>query len=211
MQSLKTPLAEKNLDSAFELMKTRKYDEAEALLEKGMKEAEQKKDIVLVGVYSSAFGVLLKLKKEFRKSWKFYEQAEKCIPDDLSLKLISCRLLADYFGQYDTVIRKMEKVIQLAKEDPILQHQANTLAGYASFKKGDKKRGIDFFRKSMADGFKGLQTAANLDFKLVGELVKKKQEKDLCRQYLEMALKWTQTTKEKPYQQLIRRMLDQIV
>lgn len=211
MQSLNNTLIEKNLNTAFERMKLKKYDEAKALLDKGIKEAEKKKDVVLMGVYCSAFGVLFKLKKEFRKSWKFYEQAEKCIPGDLSLKLISCRLLADYFGQYDTVIRKMEKVIETAPHDPILQHQASTLAGYAFFKKGDKKKGIEFFKKSMADGFKKLQTAANLDFKLVGELLRKKQEKELCRQYLETALKFAQSTKEKPYQQLIHQMLKKIL
>ncbi|MDO8519794.1 MAG: hypothetical protein Q7T11_06485, partial [Deltaproteobacteria bacterium] len=162
---------------------------------------------VLQGLHYSAFGILFKLKKEFRKAWKFYEQAERLIPDDPALKIISSRLLVDYFGQYDTVIRKMEKILKTVS-DFILRHQILTVLGLAYLRSGNKKKGAECLKDAMGKNFDGLQSAANLDLKLVGEMVRKKVDLKLCRDYLTAAATLAKKTKDAPHEKFIKRLLD---
>lgn len=208
MDALLQPVRSKNLQKAFVLMQKKKLADAEKLLESGLKEAESKKDLTMSALYCSAFGVLFKLKKEFRKAWKFYERAEKIYPEEPSLKLISGRLLVDYFGQYDTVIRKMEKVIERHAGNPVLLHQALTLKGIAHLRQGQKDKAIESLKRSMEDGFEPLKTCVNLDFKLVEEMMKKKVFADLCREFLEKANALSRKSREKGFQKMTQRLLD---
>ena len=127
MQKINERIQSKSIYKAFELMRGKKFDEAESLLSKGLSEAKAARDLVLTGLFYSAYGILFKLKKEYRKSWKYYEQAEKLIPDDPALKIISARLLVETFGQYDTAIRKMEKIVPKLGSDMTFLHQAYTV------------------------------------------------------------------------------------
>lgn len=197
----------KNLAKCFSLMHRKKLDDAEKLISQGLKEAEYKRDLNLQGLYWSAFGVLHKLKKDFRKAWKCYDQAEKLIPDDPALKIISSRLLIDYFSQYDTVLKKMEKIEEGCKGNTAFLHQIHALMGLAWLKKGDRKKAAEFLKRSMEGGFKGLESSVNLDLKLLEELMKKKVEPMLCKAYLETALKFAQANKEKVFEKLFKLFL----
>lgn len=208
MQSPDTKIGSKPLYQAFELIHRKKLPEAEALLTQGLKEAEAARDLTLIGLYYSAFGVLYKIKKDYRKAWKYYEKAEKNIPDDPALKIISARLLVDYFGQYDTVIRKMEKVLSQVKESFPLVHEVYNIQGLAYLKKGNKKQALECLKASRGDDFKGLQTAANFDFRLLQELVRKKIDLNYCHEYLKAAQNYVQGTREVPYQKMISRLLE---
>lgn len=208
--SIDSPIHSQLLFQAFALIKAKKWDEAEKLLSEGLKDAELKKDLSLIGLFHSAFGIFYKLKKEFRKSWKHYEQAEKLFPEDLSLKLISSRLLVDFFGQYDTVLRKMDKVLASAELNFPMAHQAYTLKGLACLRKSDKKRASESLQLAMGKNFEGLQSGANFDWSLVSEMIKKKIEPNLCRDYLNAANQFVKKTKEKPYEELIQRLLKKL-
>jgi len=208
MQKMDSKIQSKELYKAFEWMRKKKLEEAEKCLQKGLEEAKAVKDLVLEGLYYSAYGVLYKIKKDFRQAWKYYERAEKLIPDDPALKIISSQLLIDYFGQYDTAIRKMEKVIKQVGKDVIFLHQAYTIQGLGYLKKGDKKKALEALKKSIGDDFKGLQTVANIDFRLMQEMAKKKTALDTCRLFLEKALAFAKGTKEKQNQKILEKMLE---
>lgn len=209
MQSLNNKIESKDLYKAFELLNQKKLDEAEKLLVKGLNEAKAANDPLLTGLFYSAHGILYKLKKDFRKAWKFYEQAEKLIPDDPALKIISSRLLVDYFGQYDTAIRKMNKVIEKVGDDLTFLHSAYGIQGLSYLKKGNKKKALECLEKSIGDNFKGLQSAANLDFRLVEALMKKKTELKSCRSFIEKALAFAKQTKERQHERILKRLLDE--
>ncbi len=206
-QNLNSPIRSKSFLKALDLIRQKKYDAAEEILLKGVKEAEEQKDAVLAAVYYSTHGLLCKLKKDFRNAWKSYEKAEKLIPEDPALKIISSRLLVDYFGQYDTVIKKIDKVISQVGDDLTFLHQAYTLQGLAYLGKGNKDKAVASLKKSMGDNFKGLQTSANLDYQLVGELIRKKKDIPACRDFLNQALLFAKSKKEKMSQTLIEKML----
>lgn len=198
----------KSLYQAFEAMRAKKWEEAETFLKAGLAHAESEKDLVLMGLYYSAYGVFYKLQHEFKKSWRYYEQAEKLLPDDPYLKIISSRLLVDCFGQYDTAIRKMDKILTSPETINFpLAHQAHTLKGLALFRKGDKKRAAESLQLAMGKNFEGLQSGINFDWSLVSEMVKKKIELTLCRDYLNAALQFVKKTKEKPCEELIQKLL----
>lgn len=205
---LDEPIKAKRLLLAFGLMNEKKYDQAEKALTEGLKEAETARDLVLQGLHYSAFGVLSKLKKDFRKAWKYYEQAEKLIPDDLALKIISARLLVEYFGQYDTVIRKMEKAAKMEGADFVFLHQILTTQGLAYLRAGNKKKAAECLKKAMGKNFDGIQSMVNLDLKLVGEMTAKKVDPPLCRAYLNGAATFAKKTKEGVHEKIIKRLLD---
>ncbi|MBI2339685.1 MAG: hypothetical protein HYU99_04875 [Deltaproteobacteria bacterium] len=208
MQKMNERIQSKAIYKAFELMRQKKFDESEAVLTEGLKEAQTARDLVLTALFYSAYGVLFKLKKEYRKAWKYYEQAEKLIPDDPALKIISSRLLVDYFGQHDTVIRKMEKILPKLGNDMTFLHQAYTVLGLAYLKKGNKKKAGECLTKSAGNDFKGLQSGANFDFRLVEEMMKKKNNPAACRGFLEKALAFVKETKEIQHERILKRLLD---
>lgn len=195
------------LNKAFELLQKKKFGEAETLLAQGLQEAKENKNKILEGLFYSAHGIYHKLKKEFRKAWKYYEKAEKLIPDDPALKIITARLLIDSFGQHDLVIKKMEKIIPLVGRDPTFLHPIYTILGLAYLKKGNRQKAVECVLQSMGADFLGLQTAANLDFRLVEALLQKKAAVPECRIFLEKALLFSKQTKEVSFQKLISQML----
>lgn len=206
MQSADSPIQSKLLIESFELMKFKKFEEAKIRLEKGLHEAELAKDHTLQALFNSALGVLCKLQKEFRKSWKYYETAEKLMPDDMALKLISSRLLVDYFGQYDTVLKKTEKVLSIVKKNDPLFHMAHTIRGLAFLRKGEKKMAVECLKLS-AD-FENAKTAANIDLQLVGELIRKKIDRQACIHFLNQALQLAKANREARFEKVIARLIN---
>ncbi|MFO1518053.1 MAG: hypothetical protein U1F57_00080 [bacterium] len=201
--ALDEPIRSARLEKAMERISARDFDKAEVELNAGLQEAEKSKDPVMEALFYSTLGVLYKLKKDYKGAWRFYDKAEKILPNDPALKLISARLLVDVFGQYDTAIKKAEKVLKLAQYDHPFSHQAHVTLGLAFLKKGQKKKAVDCLKKSMKDDFEGMISAGNIDLKLLEALLQKKLGEEECRTYLEKAFQFAQKTGEpKPMEQL---------
>lgn len=203
-----TPLKDADLYLAFRLMKRKDFEGAEARIMAGLKVARQMGQKNLEGIYFSAFGVLYKLKKDYKKSYKYYQQAEKLLPDDHSLKVITAVLLVEEFAQYDTAIRKLDKVIEASANDPAMLHHAKAVQGLAYFLMGKKDQAalcLDFL---LAQDFMALRSAANLDFKMVEAFIKKGFELDKCKNYLNKALQLAKKKNEKVYLAVIETLLE---
>lgn len=196
------------LDRALALMAKKELDAAELELDAGLKDAEAKKDKVLTALFYSTLGVLYKMKKDFSKSWKFYEKAEKTLPEDSSLKLISARLLIDVFGQFDAAIHRCQRVIQASKSDPTMAHQAYGTMGLAYLRKAEKSQTVDCLENAMREDFAGISTAANIDLKLLEAMIRKKVGLEACKSYLERALKFAEAKQEENFAELFRRLLE---
>ncbi len=193
---------------AFDLMAAKDYAAAEGELNAGLAEAEAQEDRVLTALFYSTLGVLFKMKKEFAKAWKFYEKAEKLLPEDPALKLISARLLIDVFGQFDTAIRRCQKVLEISRSDPPFLHQAQTTMGMAYLKKGERAKALQCLSDAMEDDFGGLVSAANIDLKLLEAMLRKKTGLPECRTYLEKARAFAEQKKEEKHVELYQRLIE---
>ncbi len=196
------------LQKAIELISHKNYEAAEKEIQCAIQEAEQAKDLLSQALLYSTLGLLFKLKKDFKTAWRHYEKAEKLLPADPALKLISARLLVDVFGQYDTAIRKAEKVLQIASHDGAYAHQAHITKGLAYLKKGDKKKTQQEFVKAMSHDFENVGSAANIDFKLLEGLLKRQLAVEDCYAYLKKALAYAQKKEEEKYVKLIQKMIE---
>jgi len=206
MQGLNDQIQDPHLLRALELMSAQDLDAAEAELNTGL--AEAKDDAVLSALFYSTLGVLSKIRKDFRQAWRYYEKAEQLLPEDPSLKLISAQLLMEVFGQYDTTIRRCEKVLTLAPHDPIFYHQAYITIGLAQLKRGERHESVRCLVEAMRDNFEGLGSAGMIDLKLLEALLRKKLGLEEGRQYLEAALNLAQETKEEELQHLFTQLLE---
>jgi len=193
---------------AFDLMAAKDFSAAETELNAGLSEAEAQSDNVLSALFYSTLGVLFKIKKEFPKAWKFYEKAEKLLPEDPALKLISARLLIDVFGQFDTAIRRCQKVVEISKSDPPFLHQAYVTMGLAYLKKGERVKAVQALVDAMEDDFAGLASAGNIDLKLLEALLRKKTGLEECKSYLVKAELFARSKNEEKYVELMRRLID---
>ena len=189
---------------AFELMNAKQYADAEKLLAGNMARTD---DDAAIALYHSVLGVLFKLQGEYKTAWKHYERAEKLLPDDPALKIISARLLIDQFAEYGAAIKRAKKVLELIPGNPVFAHQAYTTIGLASIRKGDRKKAIEMLSASMGDDFKGFVSAKNIDFELVEALLKRGAGAPACRSFLLKAKAFAEATREPPYIKLLDRML----
>lgn len=196
------------LQKAIDLISAQKYDEAEVEIKSAIEEAVAKKDILAEGLLYSTLGLLFKLKKDFRIAWRHYEKAEKLLPEDPALKLISARLLIEIFGQYDTAIIKANKVLKIAAQDGAYAHQAHATLGLAHLKKGDRKKAQAELLNAMAHDFDNVGSATNIDFKLLEALLKKQIALEDCFAYLKKALAYAQKMEEEKYIKLIQRLIE---
>ena len=195
---------------SFQLMKRQDFAGAENRILAGLKKANKQKDTTLEGLYFSALGILYKLKKDFKKSYKFYQQAERLLPDDNSVKIITAILLIEEFDQFDLAIRKLERVIENEQQDAAMLHHAKAVQGIAYFKKGNKTKAKENFEFLLVQDFKNLRSVSNVDFKLVQLFLTKSFEKSLCSSYLNKALQLAQFTHEKVYETVIHKLIGQL-
>lgn len=202
----KTDIASQ-LAPIFKLLAQKKFAEVETLLYPLLKQAEGSKNEGDLGLVHSIFGMYYRACKEYKKAWKNYEQAEKLIPHDPSIKLISTRLLIDQFAQYDLALKRIQKIKELVGTDFTFLHKAYTLEGLAYLKQGDPFQAVEAFKKSMGHHFEGLQTSYNLDLKLVEAFMKKKIEPQLCETFLENALLFAKKKREKVYEKVVEKLL----
>jgi len=195
------------LKKAVQLMETLKFDEAETELKKGIAESESKGDKTMEALFHSSLGILYKLKKDYKTAWRHYEKAEKLMPEDPALKLVSARLLVDVFGQNDLAITKAKKVLQIAKDDWSFCHQAQATLGLAYLKKGDKKKAIVALTRAMEGDFEGMPSAASIDFKLLEALMRKNLGLQECYAYLSKALAFAKITGEEKQIHIFSQLL----
>ncbi|HCU25636.1 MAG TPA: hypothetical protein DF383_11530 [Deltaproteobacteria bacterium] len=193
---------------AFDLMAGKDLDGAEGELQAGLAEAEAKEDKVLTALFYSGLGVLYKVRKEFPKAWKHYEKAEKLLPEDPALKLISARLLIDVFGQFDAAIRRCQKVLETSRSDPPFVHQANATMGLAYLKKGERSKAVQCLVDAMQEDFEGLVSATNIDLKLPEALLRKRTGIEECRTYLQKAKDFAAARNEEKLVELFARLLE---
>ncbi|MFH1874977.1 MAG: hypothetical protein ABH859_07340 [Pseudomonadota bacterium] len=189
---------------AFELIGAKQFAEAEKLLTINMSRTD---DNIAIALYHSTLGVLYKLQGEYKTAWRHYERAEKLMPTDPALKIISARLLIGQFAEYGQAIRKAKKVFDLAPGNPVFAHQAYTTMGLAFCKKGDRKKAEDMLQNSIVDDFVDFISAQNIDFELVEAVLKKGWAIDLCQNFLNKALAFAQNTKDPKYIDLFQNML----
>lgn len=196
-----------NLYLAFQLMRQEDFESAESHIDKGLEEAEKNKDVTMEGLYLSAKGILYKLKKDYKKSYKYYQKAERLLKDDHSIKIISSVLLIDQFKQYETAVRKLEKTIG-ESEDPTILHHAKAIQAIGYFQMGKKDKALENLKYILAQDFESLRFAANLDFKLVQLFVEKRFSLDLCQTYLEKSLDLAQRKKEAVFVKVIQKLIE---
>lgn len=190
---------------AFELMRARQYDDAEKLLSNCLAKVD---DDVSKALFHSSLGVLYKMKGEFKTAWRHYERAEKLMPEDPALKIISARLLIEQFAEYDQAIKKAKKVLQVIPDNPVFRHQAYITMGHAYLRKGSRDKAIESLKKSMEGGFRGFITTKNIDFTLCEGVLKKGWAEADVRGFLEAAYKFAETCKEQTWVDTIKKMLD---
>lgn len=190
---------------AFELIAAKQYGDAEKLLAANMSRTD---DDASIALYHSVLGVLFKIQGEFKTAWQHYQRAEKLLPNDPALKIISARLLIEQFSEYDQAIKKSKKVLELIPGNPVFAHQAYTTIGLAAFKKGDRKKAIEMLMTSMGEDFRGFVTAKNIDFALVEMLIRRGVGLPECRTFLTKARAFAQATGEESFVRIFARMLD---
>lgn len=190
---------------AFELMGARQFGDAERLLASNMSKTD---DDTAIGLYHSALGVLYKMQGEFKTAWRHYQRAERLLPNEPSLKIISARLLIEQFAEYDQAMRKAKKVLELAKGVPAFEHQAYTTIGLAWARRGNRKKATSMLIKSMGKNFEGFISAQNIDFNLVEALLRKGWAEEECLKFLTHARDFAQASGEANYVRMFDKMLD---
>lgn len=190
---------------AFELMAAKQFGDAERLLAGNMSKTDDNTSIAL---YHSTLGILYKMQGEFKTAWRHYQRAERLLPNDPALKIISARLLIEQFAEYDQAIRKAKKVLELAKDNPAFVHQAHITMGLAWTRRGSRKKAQDMLVKAIGEDFAGLITAQNIDLNLLEMLLRKGWVTDECRSFLEKALEFARSTGEEKFVSLYTTMLN---
>jgi tetratricopeptide (TPR) repeat protein len=189
---------------AFGLMQTKNLDEAEKLLSNCLLKVE---DPVARGLFHSSLGILYKMKGDFKTAWRHYKRAEKLIPSDPALKIISARLLIDEFAEFDQAVKKARKVLTLIPNNPVFKHQAYITMGLAYVKKGDKKKSIEMLIKAMEGDFQGFITTKNIDFNLCEAILKKEWAEKEVKEFLDKACKFAELHEENDWLETIQKML----
>lgn len=189
---------------AFDLMAAKQYGDAERLLANNMARSD---DDTSIALFHSVLGVLFKVQGEYKTAWKHYQRAEKLLPRDPALKIISARLLIAQFAEYDQAIKKAKKVLDFLPGNHAFAHQAYTTMGLAYCKKGDKRKAVAMLEKSHDGGFDNFVTAQNIDFELIEALLRKGWGIASCRDFLDAALEFAEKTGEANFIDLLHRML----
>jgi tetratricopeptide (TPR) repeat protein len=169
---------------AFDLIRDSQFDDAEKLLSHWMGRRE---DPVSLALFHSTFGVLEKRRGDFKAALRHYTRAEKLMPEDPAIKLITARLLIDVFHETSKAIKKCQQVRKLLPDNPVVVHQAHTLEGLAHAAKGQRRKAVEALEASHTSQFAGFLTCANIDFHLVEVCVRKRWSLASCQQFLVQA------------------------
>ncbi len=181
---------------AFRRMREKDFTGAEALLQAGLAKAEDLKNPTQSALYLSTLGVLEKTKGDLKAAWRYYERAEKLLPQDPSLKIIMAKILIDKFAQYDNAVKKLKTVLKIAKGAASFEHQAHAALAIAYLKKGDKKKAVEMFDLAMTDDFVNVTSAENLNFEVVEAFLSRNIEAERCRAYVQKSLALARARRE---------------
>ncbi len=195
------------LRQCFQWIHAKRFDEAQKKLEAKVIVAQEKKDKDAEGIVLSILGMLFKVKRDVKTAYKYYQQAEKCLPDDMSLKMITSRLLVEEFHQSETALRKIEKVLKSTTDDPVMQHHAMALKALAYLQMGKKPQAKTVFTEVVAQDFSKLRSAVNVDYKTCEAFLSKSFEVDLCLQYLQCCMDLAVQLKEKQMVQVLTQLM----
>ena len=190
---------------AFELIKLKQFDDAEKLLSWMMSKTQ---DSAADALYHSVLGVLCKVKGDPKNAWRHYTRAEKLLPKDPALKIITARFLIEQFAEYDQAIKKAKKVLELLPKNPVFAHQAYITMGLAHCLRGEKKKAAAMLEKSWGNDFEGFVTSKNIDFTLVEMLLKKEWGEDACYRFMNKALAFAKNRKEESFIDAFQKMLN---
>ena len=190
---------------AFALMKSKQYSDAEKILAGNLANT---KDPTAGALYNSALGVLYKMQGEFKTAWRHYTRAEKLLPQDPALKIITARLLIEQFAEYGQAIKRAKKVLEILPNNPVFAHQAYVTMGLAHCRKGEKQKAVEMLEKSWGQDFKGFVTAKNIDFELVEMLLRRSWGVDSCHRFLNKALAFAKSRKEELFVDTFQKMFD---
>lgn len=196
------------LYDAFREIKGKNYSAAETLLVKMLELGPA--DPPRQALIHSTLGILYKVRGEFQSAWRHYEQAERLLPDDPSLKIIVGNFLITHFAQYDAALKRMKRVLKLAKGVPSLEHQAYAMGAIAHLKKGERRKATELLRQAMANDFQSLVTSENINLEVIEAFLARNFERELCRTYLEKGLELARSRGEEKRIQLFSRLLEGI-
>lgn len=199
---------DKFLYLCFQLIKEKNFLEAEKKISAGLKKAEEKNDAPAQGLYLSAMGFLFKVQGDFKKSYKFYQQAEKFIPDDDSLKIITANFLIYQFRQFDTASRKLEKLLKNKINDAAIWHHAQALLGIAYLNMGKRNECQKVLENLLKSDFALLGSATNVNFQIPEVLEQKGFARESCLAYLKKAKTLAIEKRELVYQQAIEKLIE---
>lgn len=208
MTSPSTETVSKEIYEAFRRMKEKDFTGAETLLKTGLEKAEADKNATGSALFFSSLGVLAKVKGEFKEAWRYYEKAEKLLPEDPALKIIMAKLLIDRFAQYDNALKKLKTVLKVAKGSGSFEHQAHATMAIAYLKKGDKKKAVEMFDEAMTDDFANVTSAENLNFEVIEAFLSRNLEVERCQKYVEKALKLARSRREIRPTQFLEKLLE---
>lgn len=190
---------------AFALLGDRQFGDAERLLANCLTKID---DPVGIALLHSALGVCAKCQGKGKVALQHYQRAEKILPEDPALKLITAQLLIDEFAQYDQAIRRCRKAALLVPQNPVVHHHALTLEGLAYARRGDRRRTGEMLETSMLRDFRGFVTTRNIDFQLVHYCLRKEWHVAVCRRFIEGAYTFACGVKEGGWSRTLKRMLE---
>ena len=191
----------KEIYEAFRRMKEKDYVGAESILKSGLDSVDPKADPTRAALFLSTLGVLAKIQGDSKEAWRCYEQAEKLLPEDPSLKIIMSKLLIDRFAQYDNALRKLKQVLKIVKGSGSFEHQAHATMAIAYLKKGDRKKASQMLEEAMVHDFAEVSSAENINFEVIEAFLARNFDVERCRHYVEKALALAkQRREEKPIQ-----------
>ena len=191
----------------FQLIGERKFTEAREHLEKGLRRVETGGFRTEIALFQSTLGFLEKAQGHLKEAWRWYEKAEKTLPDDPALKIIVARFLVEQFAQPEGAIKRAKRVLKLCPANASFLHHAYVTMGLAYLAKGEKKNALEMFDKSMEDDFAGLVSADSIDLHLVEAFVKRDWEMNRCRAFLEKGKRFAETSRNETALKTFDRLL----
>ncbi len=205
--SSRKPKKEDPLKKLFDFLEAGDLAAAREEMKKGFEEAQAQGQKELQALYLSFEGLLSKASNNAKEAWRFYEKAEKFLPENPALTILIAKLLVEVFSESDSALKKMKKVLEKESDNPLYFHHASIVQGLAYLKKGDKKQAIEYLVKSMKDDFQGLTGVEQIDFTLFEALIRKKVGLSEAYVYAEKALQLAQLKKQKNYIEKLEALL----
>jgi len=195
------------LKKLFDFLEAGDLAAAREELKRGFEEAQAEGQKELQALYLSFEGLLSKASNNAKEAWRFYEKAEKFMPEDPALTILVAKLLVEVFSESDSALKKMKKVLEKEGENPFYFHHATIVQGLAYLKKGDKKQAVECLARSVKNDFRGLSGVEQIDFTLFEALIRKKVGLSEAYVYAEKALQLAQEKKQKNYIDKLQALL----